>query len=511
MKTRLQNTNDCTPLVKEAIWEKFPFDFTHISTIDELERSDEAAVFLLKRDYVRKFSDGTLDEARTARTIDKWDSAEKHCFLTNQRIGSLDDFKPLSKLLKRSRDLVASVIGLVPPSDLFGNLCRFTGGASYSTRRGVHYTKKMACLTVTHEASFFLDAFSGICNDFIVVPGNRMCAVPKTKDIDRLIAIEPSGNAFLQQAVGRHFKHCLKTRVGIDLYDQRPNQSGAFHALVDGLATLDLECASDTVSVEIVRAILPPLWFRLLDELRCKKTCMPSGSWRYLDKFSSMGNGFTFELETLIFWALCKIVVEDSFLLVYGDDIVIPSSHFETCTSLLEMCGFIVNPAKSFSSGPYYESCGHHYFNLDNVTPAYQKEPICDVLSAMRAHNRLVRWALRGTNRFPIISKACRLLRKKFGYLQCKIPYGAERDDAWLYDPSLIMRNRDGDFKCLTLHQPTVRSKAKVYEQKALAYKLYKPDHQNENPKGYVEGVRNPLKEISVKKTLVWVSSLETR
>ena len=71
---------------------------------------------------------------------------------------------------------------------------------------------------------------------------------------------------------------------------------------------------------------------------------------------SPMGNGFTFELETLLFYALTMAVCgKGNFVRVsvYGDDIICPTEHAQAVTSILVEAGFQLNLGKSFSSGPF--------------------------------------------------------------------------------------------------------------------------------------------------------------
>ena len=498
----MKKLSDQSVLVKELL-----FSRQSIISFGECNDFSEVRLNLLEANYLRKFNGNQVSSLRSETTFQKWKSSEERCARFNRVIGSCTDFSLLGGLLNEMRVLIASVIGHTPPKGLLKGTGRFSPGASFSTRRGTHYSVKMEELTVTHAVSFFLDCFAGISNNITIVPGNRMCAVPKTTEVDRLIAIEPSGNAFLQQSVGSFFKACLREKANIDLYDQTINQQGAFHAQVDLLATIDLESASDSLCIELVRAVLPHEWFLLLDALRSHKTVY-DGKWRYLDKFSSMGNGFTFELETLIFWAACRSVCLDSKLLVYGDDIIVTQRDSANCIAALNMIGFSVNLAKSFTSGRYFESCGKHYFDLEDVTPCYQKEPIVCVRSAMRAHNRLVRWALRGpASDWRVIRKAIKHLRDTFGYQSCIVPFGVDRDDGWLTDPRLIKRDANGDFRTsvLKIHS---RTSEKYNEPCCYQYKLYNSRHSNEDPKGYPLVNEGELQRVSVRKTLIWCSTL---
>jgi len=72
-----------------------------------------------------------------------------------------------------------------------------------------------------------------------------------------------------------------------------------------------------------------------------------------------MGNGFTFPLETLIFWALTRAVCGSTATVsAYGDDIICPSDRAEDVIAVLTEVGFSVNLEKSFWNGPFRESCG---------------------------------------------------------------------------------------------------------------------------------------------------------
>lgn len=234
-------------------------------------------------------------------------------------------------------------------------------------------------------------------SEFRVVRGSRGLTVPKNAKTDRFIAAEPTGNVFLQLGVGNYFRQCLR-RVGINLDDQTINQALAKSALEDGLATVDLKAASDTIPSALVWQLLPYSWASLLWDLRSPEIQI-KGEYVPLEKFSSMGNGFTFELESLIFWALTESLRDAMGLTgrvsVYGDDIICPSEMVPRLTELLSFCGFTLNVKKSHSTGLFRESCGKHYFGGKDVTPIYQKDvPDAEEHEAYRFHNRLLYHAL---------------------------------------------------------------------------------------------------------------------
>jgi len=213
--------------------------------------------------------------------------------------------------------------------------------------------------------------------------GNKIVTVPKNSKTDRVIAIEPGLNLWFQKAVGSMIRRRLR-RFGIDLNDQSRNQTLARAASIDArLATVDFSSASDSISLEVVRELLPPRWFLLLDSLRSKVGRKPDGSIVKWNKFSSMGNGFTFELESLIFYAAALAVREyldeDGEISVFGDDVILPTGCYELFSSFSDFLGFTVNQEKSFSSGEFRESCGSHYWNGIDCKPVFLKERLTNV------------------------------------------------------------------------------------------------------------------------------------
>lgn len=261
----------------------------------------------------------------------------------------------------------------------------------------------------------------------------RVETVPKNAKTNRVIAIEPTGNLFLQKGVGGYFRRRLK-RVRIDLDNQAVNQQLAAVAANTDLATLDLKAASDTVSTELVYELFPLDWAIFMDSIRSHSAVMPDGSNVKLEKFSSMGNGFTFELESIIFWALGSVVSDEhskeGVFSVYGDDIICQKAAASDVIDTLAFVGFETNEEKSFTSGLFYESCGKHYFGGQNVTPFYQKETFRDLPELIRFHNRIVRWGERcdfeTKSHMPILRYSPAELK------HCRLPFGEEGDDGFL-------------------------------------------------------------------------------
>jgi hypothetical protein len=176
----------------------------------------------------------------------------------------------------------------------------------------------------------------------------------------------------LQLAFDAYAKARLQKR-GIDLSDQGRNQQLAKEGSISGkLATIDLSMASDTLSYNAVALLIPSDWFKYLSSVR--SPCYRFGSKLYsYAKFSSMGNGATFALETLIFAAAAYAVGSKRFS-VYGDDIIVETELFEPLSALLCELGFTVNQEKSFATGPFRESCGGNFFEGIDITPFYVRK-----------------------------------------------------------------------------------------------------------------------------------------
>jgi hypothetical protein len=253
-----------------------------------------------------------------------------------------------------------------------------------------------------------------------IVDGNRIVTVPKNYKVDRTIAIEPDMNIYVQKGIGGVIRGRLRG-IGVNLDDQTKNQRLARVGSLSGrLATIDLSMASDCISRAIVEKLIRSDWLTALGQCRSPFGVLPSGEKIFYQKYSSMGNGYTFELETLIFlslaYAWARIHGEDvDRITVYGDDIIVPSTMAEGFCGLLSWCGFTPNTKKSYWTGPFRESCGKHYFQGYDITPFYVKEYDRGLLSLFKLHNQIWRYVDRcvwlGPDRRRALLEVCQWLR----------------------------------------------------------------------------------------------------
>lgn len=337
--------------------------------------------------FLKKYDGFALPIDVRALTVKKWWESERQCYKTNERLspylfGAADTDSGVSSFIDTLRKRIRSIIGTRPPACIRG---RFGPGATMSdSSRKVTILDKMSSIpTLTplasRHSSLWEETYWGRLllersEPFSIVPGNGFFLVPKDSRIMRPCAKEPSINGFIQLGVGRALRDLLKKNANIDLKEgQSTHRQVACSASKDGsFATIDLSSASDTVCRNLVKLLLPTQWFELLDNIRSPKTKV-DGKWVRLEKFSSMGNGFTFELETLIFFAIAETASLGEKVFVYGDDILCPSAHARSVIAALRFFGFTPNEKKTFITGVFKESCGGDFFDGVNVRPYFLK------------------------------------------------------------------------------------------------------------------------------------------
>lgn len=399
-------------------------DLTGVSPVGEFGREtpldcsslEAARGSLLIRELFSKFDDGKPSPTKEIETWKKFYEAEASCQTINDQISAWDWTEKPFWVSVRSR--IADVLGRFDWDECAKFFAFGPGGTTRLTRRESAAAYKYSGIpestignaTLATCAIAMLPIWKQIVLDrggspdrlVQTVVGNSVITVPKNYKTDRTIAKEPCMNMYIQKGIGQCIRRRL-CRVGVNLNDQSLNQDAARKgSITGGLATLDLSMASDTVSKGLVNWLLPIEWLEALEQCRSQFGVLPSGEVIHYQKFSSMGNGYTFELESLIFWAIAQECAKpfnrletDPSICVYGDDIVIPTHLYETLVSRLLEVGFKPNLKKSFHSGPYRESCGKHYFLGIDITPFYVRKPVKILFRLFLCHNNVFRWAER--------------------------------------------------------------------------------------------------------------------
>lgn len=396
----------------------------------DLAASDQYALYQCLA-FFRKRSDIDIGVDREAAARGKFRAAEQACQLTNDCFRAWSQgrfqFRPfVESVLHRASRKISELLeqsGLLDPSAVDFRP-RFGPGAT------TQVAKKNACLGVklgsvpacsTNAVDFSGKLLSGISTgvyrgESTLVSGGaansrmtetfqvdvpihlgKLAFVAKNAKTDRAICTEPSLNGMYQLGVGDQLARALRT-VGIDIRDQSSNQRAAMYGSISGaLATLDLSSASDTVSIGLISHLFPGAWTDLFMTLRTEAILDRKGKESEvirLAKVSSMGNGFTFPLETMVFWALALSTVEilrcrNQRVRVYGDDIIVDTDAAVPLMSVLRDLGFTPNPEKSFWTGHFRESCGADFMLGTNVRPVFVDGPLTGA-DFFRLHNFFV-------------------------------------------------------------------------------------------------------------------------
>lgn len=332
-----------------------------------------------------------------------WWDCENRCAVTNDILRSYTSggVSPRNRqtddIIRRAQQIIADILGPLDRKslDLVEQGFRYGPGATSSvTGSDVVISKKYACsMHVTPRLyPYWRSLVPQSASDVALRAYSRVTFVPKTSKTDRAIAIEPHLNIYVQLGIGSVLRHRLK-RYGLNLDTQADkNRALASRAHLDGLATVDLSSASDTIASELVWLLLPFEWAALLDVARTEYSLIDDVEVR-LSKFSSMGNGYTFELESLIFLALAR-ASGDSAAVAFGDDIIVKRTQVPCLLEALNFLGFTVNSKKTFVAGRFFESCGYDYCNGVMVRPFYLKGKYHDFSSAcVRIANKIRRYS----------------------------------------------------------------------------------------------------------------------
>lgn len=338
-----------------------------------------------------------------------WDS-ERRCAETNLRFDDLmygSGLKTLNttnpkmvRLLLKARTLIEKILGTDPSLVCRYEDARFGPGATYLVGGGkkIHlpnkYSHKMA---VTPELFLYLPTLLGPrwfsqITEIELRKGNKVGFVNKDATIERVIATEPDGNILAQLMIAAGIRRRFDPYVNLN-EGASWNRYLASVAYDWRLSTVDFSSASDTIARALVAFLLPEQWWLLLDTARSHQFNI-DGKWYVSNKFSSMGNGATFELESIIFYALARACGSSRALTtVFGDDVILETGAFADFEELAEFCGFQVNEEKTFSESAFYESCGEDYFESHNIRPFFWKQ--LNTQSVFKMYNDLKRFASR--------------------------------------------------------------------------------------------------------------------
>lgn len=213
----------------------------------------------------------------------------------------------------------------------------------------------------------------------------RMTSVPKDRLKRRLIGIEHAKMQFLQQALAASLRSTEWFRRWTNLEDQEAHVRFAATHINEydhwgdpiGQCTIDLKDASDRIPLSLVEYLLPD-WYPMLATTSSSYAEFPHSAGRPdlipLGMMATMGNGFCFELETLVFHLVAALAgrIHDrsteavclplehyaSRIRVYGDDVIAPLRWYPMIRDTFTKCGWVINDHKTAVTPSFLETCG---------------------------------------------------------------------------------------------------------------------------------------------------------
>jgi hypothetical protein len=232
---------------------------------------------------------------------------------------------------------------------------------------------------------------------------SRFSTVRKNNKVDRPIDVQPLCNMLVQRRIGNGLRSLL-LKNGVDL-----NSLATQHRerIQNGsIATIDLKNASDSIHIDLIRFLFPTRVFSLIERSRMFYVEAPSGDYIVPNKVSSMGNGFTFELMTVIIRAL-GLQFDENFS-VFGDDIIIDNQYADDLMVDLRAVGFVPNVDKTFIRSAFRESCGGNYHDAFGYIESYDFEYPESIHDCVVLHNKAFALA----RKYPQFKRLSQLLAR---------------------------------------------------------------------------------------------------
>lgn len=356
---------------------------------------------------IRKYPfTGNEDASRRAAISSFW-QAEIHNLDTSARWAVEEDSGYLETLTRRLHDFLGpcptwdNVIDrgdFGPGTNQEYNLDGALTGAEFKlASRPVCFARN------THLASLVIDSIPGWrmttellygINPVEQVLTSSMFTVPKDAKTDRTAFKEPLIESFLQKGIAAFLRDRF-SREGRDLsYSWRTcHQLARLGSITDLWCTVDLKSASDSITTSMLASLFTTdslrRWFEMMDKVRskagiCLTDAPDAARFHRFILFSSMGNAYTFELESALFYCVLTSIIPGIWcgtgstrvlrwphVAVFGDDLVFPAAYADRVVSTLGWLGFRVNAHKSFFKGSFRESCGRDFNRGWDVRPLF--------------------------------------------------------------------------------------------------------------------------------------------
>lgn len=296
------------------------------------------------------------------------------------------------------------------------SLCCFGTKATIGcAKKDAYYEVKCKRLTGSQQHHAFMD---GVRRGDVLL--DRACRglygtvkhltqvnVPKSYRILRGITPHTTIGAFSTKGLGLMFEEVCET-VGLSIRrtQNRHRRYVKKYSRTRTHATGDLSNASNSYTVALLNAMLPREWFRACMKGRIGYLNV-KGKYYKLESVMTMGVGYTFPLQTLLFYAILDSLAEltgvRGRISVYGDDLIYPRELHPYVRQIFADLGFALNADKTFVKSHFRESCGADFFNGVDVRP-FQPE----------GHSLI----LRGPNALSFLYKVVNGLRARWSSVE---------------------------------------------------------------------------------------------
>ena len=351
-----------------------------------------------------RFTDDLFDDATLEReAIEKFRATQERC------ASPLKVTSSTYLVLRRARRIAREILGEYDKAE-HQHRCRFGKRACLGTPYQEAYldTKLMSSPFTgsTKHIAWFRDCMQQdeILNDIWMTSLNDLrvraaeclqyACVPKSYKAFRGMMPDTLAGSFYTAGLGRVLQDRLKTRgLNIQVLQEKHKVLAKHASVTRKLVTADLSSASDSITLELLRRILPSKWYRAVTYGRARYVLI-KGEKVLLSSIVTMGLGITFPLQTLIFYCLLKAIGEllggRHFVSVYGDDLIYSRHMHKYVVKVFPQIHLILNEDKTYVKDHFRESCGGDYYRGVDVRP-YQPEGCSQHLNGFRRQNFLYR------------------------------------------------------------------------------------------------------------------------
>lgn len=392
------------------------------SGLDTLDEYYEKSMFK-KVEFEGEYPQSIIDE-----TFAKFHSANLTCRMVNENFDRYFSNPELASLLFTWRRCVHSFLEGISPD--VSEIAQ-TNGATSSSRKGALPTERVSKAEVTSRLSesplFRFSPWKTVLSDFrySFIPsqdGVKICRpelvyhsncypvkdyiegrlVPKTFLSARLVWPEPAINASHQRGTGKQMSRAInRTHLHTGSAKEKHQRLARLGSAFDGvIATSDWTSASDLIAWRLSQFLAPARWGVAMDLFRSATLRYPVNGVtedHTAHVTATMGNGFCWEWETIVFYCFIRAIAIEHFpyvdprdLHAFGDDTIYPVEMHDHVVRYSKVFGWKMNEEKSFSDGGFRESCGGDYFNSLPVRPVFCKSLLDTTVQKYRLHNEIV-------------------------------------------------------------------------------------------------------------------------